>query len=282
MKKNIVSSNEASVDVSVIMPTFRREKEVLEAIQSALSQADVRVEVIVLDDSPEGSAEAGVKGLGDARIRYLKREPPSGGKPAQVRNEGLQMAQGRYVYFLDDDDHVLPGALAAMSQALDRRPRAGVAFGRVECFGGQADIVRRYQEWFGWAAVAAQRLSRFSWLTAGTILFRGTLIINSVCMMRREAALALGGYDDAIPVYEDVEFFLRGIRRFGHVFVNHPVLHYRTGAPSLIHNLKGDARPIAESYRLMHHKYRREHGPLEYRALQMAARLLPLPPAPER
>jgi hypothetical protein len=95
-------------------------------------------------------------------------------------------------------------------------------------------------------------------------------------MMRHECAIALGGYDETIPVYEDVEFHMRGMRRWGHVFADHPVLHYRTGAPSLIHNLHGDHEPIQESYRIMHRKYKDTYGLADYRALQVAAKLLPL------
>jgi glycosyltransferase involved in cell wall biosynthesis len=271
-----------ALDVSVIVPTFRREKLVVEAVQSALQQEGVSLEVLVLDDSPEGSARAAVTALNDPRVRYIQREVPSGGKPALVRNEGFQKAKGRYVYCLDDDDHVLPGGLRAMVSALDAEPDKGVAFGRVQAFGENEEIVERYRRWWNWAATAARMLSTSSWLTVGAILFRGTLIINSTCMIRRSCLEKLGGYDGSIPVYEDVEFFMRGIRKFGHVFVDYPVLHYRTGAPSLIHNLKGDKTPIAESYRIIHKKYRAEHGRREYAALWLVSRLLPLRPAPPR
>lgn len=272
----LVSPATPPVDVSVITPTFRRERQLLESVQSALSQEGVSVEVLVLDDSPDGSARSGVEGLREPRVLYHQRPVPSGGRPALVRNEGIERARGRYLYFLDDDDHVLPGALAALAGALDARPEAGVAFGTVVPFGEDPGAVASYTEWFDWAAGVARRLSRSSWLTTGVILFRGTVIINSVCMMRRDCALSLGGYDPSIPVYEDVDFHMRGIRRRGHVFVDHPVLHYRTGAPSLIHDLRGDATPVHDSYRIIHRKYRSEHGEPEYRALQIASKLLPL------
>lgn len=270
------------VDVSVITPTFRRERELCEAVESALAQEGVSVQVIVLDDSPERSAKNAIESMGDARVRYVAREVPSQGKPALVRNEGIHLAEGRYVYFLDDDDHVLPGGLRSMVKALDERPDAGVAFGRVECFGPDPEVLARYRAWFDWAGDTAFLLSKSSWLTVGTILFRGTVIINSACMMRRDVARRLEGYDPAIPYYEDVEFHTRGIRQFGHVFVNRPVLHYRTGRPSLIHDLKGDGGPIADSYRIMHAKYKARHGMLEYRALQVVSKLLPLTEPPER
>ena len=265
------------IDVSVVTPTFRRERDVVEAVRSALEQQGVSLEVIVLDDSAEGSARTAIEGIGDPRVYYVHRSVPSRGKPALARNEGLKLAKGRYLYFLDDDDHVLPGALQAMVEALDKR-KTGVAFGRVECFGTNEAILRRYREWFGWAGDVARSLSRSSWLTTGMILFRGTVIINSACMIRRDIAESLGGYDTAIPVYEDVEFFTRGIRQYGHVFVDRPVLHYRTGSPSLIHNLKGDGGLIQDSNRIIHRKYKEQYGIAEYRALQAVARLLPAAP----
>lgn len=263
-------------DISVIIPTHRREHQLVESIRSALDQERVSVEVIVLDDSLEGSARTTVAAIDDRRVRYVHGGTPSNGKPAKVRNQGILLARGKYLHFLDDDDHLLAGSLHALSRALDQNPRAAVAFGRVRPFGRSPEIVQRYHAWFEWAAKTAKIISPFSWLTTGVIMFRGTLIINSVCMMRRTCAISLGGYDSRIPVYEDVEFHMRGIRKWGHVFVDHPVLHYRTGEPSLIHDLKGNNQPIVSSYEIMHRKYREVYGPADYLTLKMISKLLPV------
>lgn len=265
----------AAPTLTVVIPTFRRERQVVEAIASVLAQDIAALEVLVLDDAPDGSAEEAVTAVGDDRVRYERMPRPSGGVPALVRNHGIGRARGEYLYFLDDDDLAAPGALPAMVDAL-RRSGAGVAYGRVRCVGPDAGIRARYERWFRWAAAAAGRTRRSSWLTTGVILFRGTTIINSVCMIRTEHARELGGYDPTLPVYEDVEFFARGIRRFGHVFVDRDVLVYSTGLPSLIHDLHGDNGPIVEAYAMAHHKYKAAHGLLDYRLLQVTSRLLPV------
>ena len=210
--------------VSVIIPTYHREDQVVAAIESALGHGAAPVEVVVVDDSPELTARDKVLAIGDDRIRYGGMDEPSKGRPALVRNAGIQRARGQYLYFLDDDDRVVPGAIDHLVEAMQRHPRKGVAYGCVECFGPDAAIRDRYNRWFGWAAHVSRRVKYSSWLTTGVILFRGTLIINSCCMVRKDVAVRLGGYDPAISVYEDVDFFTRGIRQFGHVFVDAPVL----------------------------------------------------------
>jgi glycosyltransferase involved in cell wall biosynthesis len=124
-----------SVDFSVVIPSFRRPKPLGEAIASVLGQPGVSVEVIVIDDSPEASAEGVVAAIGDARVRYLNNPAPSGGWPSSVRNLGWPLAQGDFIHFLDDDDIVPDGHYAAVKKIFAARPDVGVVFGRIEPFG---------------------------------------------------------------------------------------------------------------------------------------------------
>jgi glycosyltransferase involved in cell wall biosynthesis len=262
-----------SVDLSVIVPTFRRPAALLEAVRSALSQEQVQVEVLVLDDSPEGSAQAAVERIGDPRVSYRRMEQPSGGKPALVRNIGWQQARGRFVHFLDDDDRVAEGAYAALVAALDARPQVGVAFGRVEPFGDHREVLLQQQAYFQNAARRARISQRLGsrHLMVTNMLFKPTVLVNSACIIRRDCIAPLGGYDPELQVVEDVDFYLRAIRKFGCIFIDEVVLHYRTGAPSLMHNLQ-DNDPVVASYRQMFAKYRAEQGTRELLALKLLAR----------
>src|SRR5580704_7354785 len=130
------------LDVSVIVPTYHRERELLDAINSVRSQTGVAFEIIVVDDSPEGSARDTVASVNDPRVRYVLRPDPSKGRPAKVRNDGAKLARGRYLYFLDDDDMLEAGTLAELSRALDAAPGAGMAFGVISPFGVNEDVLR--------------------------------------------------------------------------------------------------------------------------------------------
>jgi glycosyltransferase involved in cell wall biosynthesis len=268
------------VDVSIIIPTFRRPAQLAEAIRSALRQEWVTIEVLVLDDSPEGSARAVVNTIGHPRVHYHQRREPSGGRPALVRNEGVPLSKGRYVHFLDDDDRLAPGASAALVSALDHNRQAGVAWGHVVPFGDDPQALNERVVWFERAAALA-RTQHGRYRTVATILFKGTLMVNSACMIRRSCFGALRGFDPELQVYEDVDFWMRAFRTFNHVFVDRPVLEYRTGASSLSHDLGGDWGPVRACYHRIHHKYRAEHGVWEYAMLNLYARFLP-PVAPPR
>lgn len=266
------------VDVSVIIPTFRRLELLKEAILSVLAQERVRTEVIVVDDSPEGSARSVVEAVADSRITYLQNNPPSGGKPALVRNAGWPKARGRFIHFLDDDDRVAAGFYAAAVSAFDANPSRGVVFGRIEPFGGDENSMPHERAFFASAAHRAELAAKVGgrlWMVAN-LLFADTVLVNSACIVRRECVAALQGYDALMPLNEDVEFYCRAIRRFGFVFLPQTVLHYRILPSSLMHG-RASNDGIVETYRRMYAQYREKHGAFELLAMKIFSRtLLPL------
>jgi hypothetical protein len=76
---------------------------------------------------------------------------------------------------------------------------------------------------------------------------------------------------------EDADFYIRAMRRFGTFYMDRVSLHYRIGTPSLMHSpnpSEVQLRDEREGHRLIHSKYRRERGRLEYYALQGFTRAL--------
>jgi glycosyltransferase involved in cell wall biosynthesis len=261
-----------AVDVSVVIPTFRRPGLVGEAVRSALGQTGVSLEVLVVDDSPEGAARREIEDVGDPRVRYLKPATTSGGRPAIARNSGYRASTGRYLSFLDDDDRAADGAYGKLVRRLEADGRAGVAFGRVLPFGEDAEYLRHNEDVFREAARRARlgRLLRSRRVLLSSMLFCNPCLTCSACVVRREHFEALGGFDPELTPFEDADFFVRAIRGFGVVFVDEPVLHYRTGHASLMRELAGGSG--AQQYRRMYRKYASEHGALELLAMKVLAR----------
>lgn len=261
------------IDISVIIPTYHREAQLLEAIGSVLTQHGVALEIIVVDDSAEGSARDAVASLQDDRVRYFQRSEPSGGRPALVRNDGAKDARGRYLYFLDDDDLLETQTLSVMSAALDAAPDAGMAFGGVEPFGNDAAMLQHNQRYFGEARRIARGLKGARELSA-RLVFQPSILVNSACMARRTAFVAVGGYDAEVIVCEDADLYGRIAAATGYVYIDKTVVRYRTGAPSLMHNLAESDEKLYISYRRIQGKYRLAHGLLRFLALKIWVRTL--------
>jgi glycosyltransferase involved in cell wall biosynthesis len=261
------------VDFSIVIPTFRRPAQLRDAIGSVLRQTGVTLEILVIDDSPEGSAEGIVREFADDRLAYLRNPAPTGGKPSIVRNLGWPRTTGAFVHFLDDDDIVPDGHYAVVKACFESAPHIGVVFGRIEPFGDDESLVRDERLFFARAGVRAARCQRFGgrWLFAACMFFQETLLVCGAGIVRRECVAALQGFDTELPLMEDVDFYARAIRRFGAHFMDRVVLRYRIG-PSLMRNRQHAA--VDDSYRRMHARYRGERGFLEINAVRVLSRLM--------
>jgi GT2 family glycosyltransferase len=268
------------MDVSVIIPTFRRPRELAETISSVLRQREVSLEIFVVDDSPEGSGEDTVRGFADPRITYVKNSEPTGGVPSLVRNVGWPRANGQFVHFLDDDDLVVEGHYAAVAAAFAGRPDVGLVFGRIEPFGNgpvaQLEHERRY---FANAARKAALSGRFGprFAFAGRMLFDCALLVCSASVIRRECLVRLGGFDPEIRLMEDADYHVRAMRLCGALFLERTAIRYRIGSPSLMHSAAAtQAQKQGErlGHRQMQLKYRKQHGAIEFYALALFTRTL--------
>jgi glycosyltransferase involved in cell wall biosynthesis len=272
-----VRSGQQPGRISVVVPTFRRPRELGEAIASVLAQGPVVLEVIVVDDSPEGSAaEVAAAAAGaDARVRYARMPEPSGGYAGRVRNFGLAQAGGEFVHFLDDDDLVPPGVHGRAVEALDRDPGIGMVFGRIEPFGESEALVAHERQFFAAAARRGQRrAARGSRLLLGIdMTFNTTMMVCSAGLVRRACADAVGGFDPQMRHMEDVDFHSRVMRAFGGRYLEHTCLRYRIG-PSLMRQAEGVEASVLEAYGRMHAAYRERWGVFNYALSKLLARAL--------
>jgi glycosyltransferase involved in cell wall biosynthesis len=100
--------------VSVITPTFGRERFLPSLYRCFEAQTHTDRELLVWDDSPTGSEFFGA--LGDPRVSY--RHDPGRLTIGEKRNRLIEGARGDIIAFFDDDDYYAPDYLAAMLDAL--------------------------------------------------------------------------------------------------------------------------------------------------------------------
>lgn len=120
--------NQSRPRFSIIIPTYRRERQLLTMLAVVATQAEspdlvCECEILVIDNTPEGAAR---ERLADfvGRARYV-HEPRTG--LANARNAGIEAARGDHVIFIDDDQMPSPGWLSAFRQLAER--------GADACFG---------------------------------------------------------------------------------------------------------------------------------------------------
>ena len=114
--------------ISVILPTYNRDTRLVRAVQSVIDQTFTDWELIVVDD---GSTDQTFERISEfmelhRNIRYMKH---SNRKPAISRNAGIQASFGRYITFLDSDDHYLPEHLESRFSYLEEHSETDLISG---------------------------------------------------------------------------------------------------------------------------------------------------------
>lgn len=109
-------------DVSVIVPVYNTMPYLRETLASLTGQsiAPGRLEVIAVDDgSTDGSGEELDRVAAAHPGLFTVIHQANSGGPAHPCNRGLEVARGRYVFFLGSDDHLDPEAFERMVAAAD-------------------------------------------------------------------------------------------------------------------------------------------------------------------
>ncbi len=103
------------IDVSIVIAAWNAQDFILNAINSALSQKGVSVEVLVVDDASSDSTCTVVESVKDPRVKLLRSEKNGG--PGAARNIGFATAQGTWIAVLDSDDVMHESRLTNMLSA---------------------------------------------------------------------------------------------------------------------------------------------------------------------
>jgi glycosyltransferase involved in cell wall biosynthesis len=100
---------------SVVIPTRNRAAALPLAVDSVLNQDLDDLEVVVVDDGSTDDSSRVMQSFTDPRVRRVRQKH---GGPSLARNTGVECSSGRFVAFLDDDDHVLPSWLGLLDRTL--------------------------------------------------------------------------------------------------------------------------------------------------------------------
>ena len=107
------------MEISVIIPVYNKAQYVAKCLKDILTQDFDNFEVIVVEDgSTDGSGDiCDQMAEGEPRLRVVHKD--NGGVTA-ARRRGVELAQGRYIVFVDADDELLPGALKTLHATIEQ------------------------------------------------------------------------------------------------------------------------------------------------------------------
>lgn len=128
---------------SVVIPCYNYAHYLREAVESALAQEGVGVEVIIVDDcsTDNGREVAREFAATDPRVRTIFHEVNRG--HLRTYNDGLAAADGDFVVLLSADDRLAPGAFSRAAALFSAYPEVGLVYGGfVEAFGDQPVTLR--------------------------------------------------------------------------------------------------------------------------------------------
>lgn len=102
--------------VSIIIPNYNREVLVAETVQNMLDQDYPEKEIIVIDDGSTDGSVARLNKFGDA-IKIVSQKNQG---PGAARNNGLKLAKGKYIQFMDNDDLASKNKISSQMECLHR------------------------------------------------------------------------------------------------------------------------------------------------------------------
>lgn len=194
--------------VSVIVTCYNLGQYLDEAVESVLAQTYQDFEILIVDDgSTDPATEALLAGYRRPKTRVLR---VAHGGVAAARNAGIANTSSPYMCAMDADDRFDPSYLEKAVPILERDPSVTFVSCWLRAFGEE--------EW--------------EWKPEGcglpALLWEDTVLTAS--LVRREAVVAIGGYDASMPIQGDDDWDLwltlaeRGYRG---VILPEVLFHYR-------------------------------------------------------
>ena len=189
-----------AADVTISIVNHENREPVLESLAAIAADAagrEAQVEVVVVDNvSGDGSAEAIREAFPEVEVVERSERAGYGAN----HNLALRRARGRHVMLLNDDAKLFPGAIDALSRHLDEHPDVAVAAPTVRRPGGSTEPTL-------WPRPSLRAD------VAGAVGFLGVPGVRDgepigwatgcALMVRRDAVLAIGGFDEGFFLYSE-------------------------------------------------------------------------------
>jgi GT2 family glycosyltransferase len=178
-----------ALPISVVIPAYNRSDLLPRALRAVAAQTHHPAEVIVVDDASADDTAAVAKSLGARVVLH-----PENRGAAAARNTGIAEATGEWVALLDSDDEWRPDHLASLWAS---RADHVLVSASALATGSPPQVI------------GAPRGRPVVIDSPAALIYPGNSIVATGAMVRRDVALAAGGFDTELRYAEDFDLWLR-------------------------------------------------------------------------
>ena len=232
--------------ISVVVPVFNGEKTIKETIESVLKQTFTDFELLVINDGSQDLTVEVVEKIQDSRIQVYSY--PNAGLAAS-RNRGIDRSTGEYIAFIDADDLWTPDKLEDQFNALKSHPEAAVAY-------SWTDYIDEYSQFLGKGGHITVNGNIYPHLLLTDLLENG-----SNPLIRKQAFIEVGNFDESLSAAEDWDMLLRLAIRYHFIAVSSPQVLYRISSNSMSFNVLQQER---ESLKVIERAFNQAPESLQY------------------
>ncbi len=197
-------------NVSICIPTYNREKLLKETLDSVFTQTYKDFEVVIVDDGSTDGTKQMLERHG-YEVRYHRQENSG---DAAARNKLIELAQGRYITFLDSDDLLFGDSLERMIAAMPTNSDEAIVYGPYTAIDESGDVLHRKKK-----KLYNGRITQY--------LFENILIHSCGSLFPKKILVEAGGFNTSFPVCSDYDLWLRLSLKYDFVAINNPVFKRR-------------------------------------------------------
>ena len=207
--------------ISVIIPTYNREKYINSSIMSVLNQTYSNIEVIIVDDGSTDKTEKVVRSIRDSRLIYIKLKKNRGA--CYARNYGIKIAKGEYIAFHDSDDIFHEDKLEKqLNNLIDNK--SDLDFCRQKVYNG--DLIEDIP-------TIDKRIQKGDWVLAR--LCKGNIIGTPAILAKKEIFENVL-FDEKLPRLQDYDFVLRVASNYKISYTNDVLIDHFINSDSISNN----------------------------------------------
>src|SRR5579864_1421240 len=184
--------------ISVVMPLFNATDTLFLALASLQAQTCENWECIIVDDGSTDNPEHIIQTINDSRIQYHRLNRNRG--RGYARQYALEIAQGRYITFLDADDWIYPDKFQHQVELLEAEPSVAIVSTGMAISNASDQLVGVRN------TDSSEPVLRPPIKTPGKppLAFAPSMIISTLAKQT--------GFDPSFTLAEDADFLLRALR----------------------------------------------------------------------